>query len=190
MGARRIPEDPLIARRRRRIVVATLLLWAGMAGRASAQLPIDLNRTDQQEVDRFAVTIDLLKKTVDVNARLVAALTADRPWLRALALEARQAGDQTIGAAVTRTQGHPQLLTLLGQAGLEPRMYIVGQLALMQAVVASDNVKAGLARAPRPDAGPLAHNVALIDAQPELLGRFLADAERIITLLDGARRQP
>jgi hypothetical protein len=155
---------------------------------SAGQLPVDLKPEDQREVNTFLLTVATLQKALEMNESLVILLTKDRPLRLKLATEARTVGVQSIAEAVRRLEARPEIMALLQRAGLESRLYIVSQLALVQASVTAENVKSGLAKRPRPDAGALAQNVAFVEVHSADIRRFMQGVERITALLDQAHK--
>lgn len=166
------------------VFLSIALLLCSSAASVRAQLPVDLGSADQKEVDGFVLTSDTLTTVLRINATFAAQLESDRSWRRKLAVEAKTPGDQTIAEAVRRLQSHARIVTWLGAASLEPRTYVVAQLALMQSAVANDNIKAGLAKPPKADAGALLRNISFVEANATDVRRFLKGIEQIATLIE------
>ena len=165
-----------------RVLVLSLVAAAWPARLASAQ-PGDLPEADRQEVARFVVTPDLLRKALDVNTNVVKLLTSDRTWRRQAAAQARSTRERSIAEAVARIEADARMVTLLQQARLEPRPYVVGQLALLQAVAAVDSVKGGLMRRPKKDAGAAAENFTFVETHAAEVQRFVDGVESNAALL-------
>lgn len=169
----------------RQIAAMALVGLLAVMPAAGAQ-PVALDEADRKAIDNFVLTPEVLQKTLQVNTRLVQMLKKDPALRRKLTAENRTARSRTVAEALGRLESHPPILGLLRTAELDPRSYVTGQLALLRAVVAADNVKGGLAKPPK-DPVP-ARNVAFVDAHYAAASRGVATIEQIAALLDAERR--
>jgi hypothetical protein len=166
-------------------LVSLVALYLALPLNAAAQLLVDLNRADRNEVDRFTLSDDTLSRSVDVNAALLSGLTNDVKWRRVLAAEVRAVSPRTLDDAVKRIEAQPVFVAILKRHSMPPRTYLVAQMALVQAGVDADNVRAGLAKAPAQ--GDRARNYAFATARQSAMQRFMDGVDSITTLLDNTR---
>ena len=170
-------------------LTAALFLCRAGAGDVRAQaLPV-LSEADRLEVSRYQLGDGVLGRIIDVNTQLLTKVTSDRTLREALLAQSRSPAPATLDEAVRRCERETAVAALLAHAGLRPREYLVAQLAMIQAVAALENVRAGLAKAPRPGSGALASNMAFIEAHPDRARLFETVFDELAAVLDGGSRR-
>lgn len=170
------------------VVSAGLLGQPCLDATGSQALPA-LAEADRREVSRYQLSETVLDGVIDVNTQLLARVGADRTLREALAGRFRASAPATLDEAARQCESEAQVSRLLEGSGLRTREYLVAQLALIQAVAALEDVRAGLAKAPRPGSSALAFNMAFIEAHPDRVKAFETVFDELAAVLDGGSRR-
>lgn len=128
----------------RRTTLAAALLAALPLG-AQAQLQINLDsRTDLLEVQRFHLTMAIVKQLIETQAGIYTVIAANPALLgKYQALNTADDPNEklTLDLLASRFDRTPEVKEQIENAGLTPRMYLVATMAFVETVNAAEKLK-------------------------------------------------
>jgi hypothetical protein len=111
------------------------------------------SKADEAAIENYRLTMPVLKKMVQVQENLFAAIKKD-PSVATRYKRVIEISDESLDATVKKMDGVPELKQAIAKAGLTTREFLLATVAMVQAGMAG-----AMARQPRADTSKLPANV-------------------------------